>query len=92
MANTLTNVIPQLLAQGLQTLREQAVMARIVNRGYDEMAGEQGSVISIPIASAITTQDVTAAATPPSTADISPTKVSITLDQWKEAPLQLSDK
>ena len=93
MANSLTNVIPQLLAQGLQTLREQAVMARIVNRGYEEMAGEKGSTIDIPIPSAITVNNVAPLQTPPTTTpDTSPTKVSITMDQWKEAAFQLSDK
>lgn len=92
MANVLTAVIPKLLAQGLVALRENAVTAQIVNRKYEPMAGQRGSSIDIPIPSAIAAQAVTPAATPPSTADHTPTSVSIPLDQWYEAPFYLTDK
>jgi len=92
MANTLTNVIPQLLAQGLLALREMAIMPLLVNRQYETMAGPQGSSIDIPLPSAVAVQDVTPAATPPSTADQEPGTVAITLDRWKEAPFYLTDK
>ena len=42
MANTWTQVIPKLLAQGLMALREQVVLPRVVNRSNDEMAGGNG--------------------------------------------------
>lgn len=92
MANDFTVVIPRLLAQGLMALREQAFMPQIINRGYESMAGERGSTIDIPIPSAIAVQDVAPAATPPSTADVTPTMVSITMNKWKEAPFYLTDK
>jgi hypothetical protein len=90
--NTVTNVIQQLLAQGLLALRENAQMPRLVNRGYESVAGEKGSTIDIPIPSAITAQDVTPSYVPPDDAGISPTNVSINLDQWVEAPFFLTDK
>lgn len=92
MSNTLTQVIPQLLAQGLLALRQNAIMPLLVNRSYEVMAGEKGSVVEVPIPSAIAAQDVTPANTPPSTADVAPTKVNLALDKWKEAPFYLSDK
>jgi hypothetical protein len=92
MANTLTSVTPQLLAQGLLALREESVMARLVNRDYDGMAAQKGATVDVPIPSAITAAAVTAANTAPSTADISPTSVAISLDQWYEAPFYLTDK
>ncbi len=94
MANTdtLTNVIPQLLAQGLLALRQMAIMPRFVNRGYDTMAGEKGSTIDIPIPSAITAVVVSPSYVPPDDTGVSPTKVSVALDQWYEAPFFLSDQ
>lgn len=92
MSNTLTEVIPKLLAQGLLALRQQSIMPRYVNRAYETMAGDKGSTIDVPIPSAIAVQDVSPGATPPSTADVAPTKVSIAMSNWKEAPFYLTDK
>jgi hypothetical protein len=56
------------------------------------MAGQKGSTIDVPIPSAITVQSVSPGATPPSTADVAPTSVSIALSNWYEAPFYLTDK
>jgi hypothetical protein len=90
--NTLTAVIPKLLAQGLRALRQQAIMPRLVNRSYEVLAGQKGSTVDIPIPSAIVATAVTPAAVPPSTPDVAPTSVSIVMDQWFEAPFYLTDK
>jgi hypothetical protein len=92
MTNSLTNVIPQLLAQGLLALRENSIMPRLVNSDYDTLGSEKGSAITIPIPSAVTVQDVSPAATPATNTQVSPTKATITLDNWKEAAFTLSDK
>jgi hypothetical protein len=90
--NTTTNIVPQLLAQGLLALREMAIMPRLVNRKYEEEAGQKGSSIDIPIPSAISAGDVTPSYVPPDDSGISPTEVVLTLNQWKEAPFFLNDK
>ncbi len=92
MANVLTNVIPQLLAQGLITLRENSVMPRLVNSAYSEMAAKKGSTIDIPIPTAISVAEVTAAATAPAPGDSTPGTVAIALDQWYEAAFFLTDE
>lgn len=91
-SNTLTQAIPQLLAQGLLALREMAIMPRYVNRTYETMAGEKGSSIDINIPSAITAGAVTHDVTLPDDTGVVPTKVSISLDQWYEAAFFMSDK
>lgn len=92
MANTLSPLIPKILARGLLALRQEARMARLVNRGYDLAAGTKGSTVTIPVSTAVAVNNVTPAATPPATADTAPGEVSIAVDQWKEAAFHLSDK
>jgi len=92
MANTLAEVTPKILAQGLLALRGATIMPQVVNSDYSSAAGMKGSTIDVPIPSAVVAQAVTAANTPPSTADSAPTSVPIALDQWYEAPFYLTDK
>jgi hypothetical protein len=91
MSNTITNVLPQMLAQGLLALREQAILPRVVNRSYDSMAAQKGNVINIPAPSAITARAITPANAMATNVDSSPTTVALTLDWWYEAPFQMSD-
>ena len=91
MTNTLTNVLPRLLAQGLLALRQNAILPRLVNRDYQNLAAQKGNVINVPIPSAITARDVTAAVTFAANQDNNPTTAAVTLDFWKEASFHLSD-
>lgn len=92
MSNTLTEVLPKLLAQGLMALRERAIMPRLVNNGYSLTPGIKGSTVDIPIPSAITVNDVAPATTPQAHTDFTPTVKSIVVDQWKEAAFAMTDK
>jgi hypothetical protein len=92
VANTLSTVIPQLLAQGVKVLRQNAVMPYLVNRELETIAGDKGSTIDVPTPPVVAVQDVTPSNTPPATADITPGKVQVQLNQWKEAPFYLTDK
>jgi len=91
MANTLTAVIPVILAQGMMALRQNAIMARLVNTLPSGEVKQKGETISIPIPSAIEVQQVSPSNYPPSTADIIPTNAEVKLDQWWEAPFYLTD-
>jgi len=90
--NTLTAVIPQILAQGLMALRELAIMPRLVNSDYSREAAQKGATIDVPIASAITAVQVSPSYVAPDDAGVVPTTVQVPLDQWYEAPFFLSDK
>ena len=89
---TLTAVLPVLVSMGMKALRDRIVIARYCNKDFSPVPVPFGSSITVSIPSAITAVEVTAAATPPATAAIVPTAVSVTLDQWYEAPFELSDK
>ena len=96
MAGTLvtSNVVQTAVAMGLDALREQVVLPKIVNRSYEDKIGpgqRQGSTVNVAVPSAITTRSVTADVVPPAVTAVTPTSVSITLDQWKEAPFAMSD-
>jgi len=92
MANTLTEVIPKLLAQGLLALRENCVMPRLVNTDFSVEASKRGATINVPIPSAVAVTDVTAANTAPNPGNSIPTSAPIVLNSWKEAAFFLDDK
>lgn len=91
MANTITNVLPKILAQGVLALRQNALGPRLVNRSYESDAQQKGNVVNIPIPSAIAARAVTPAVAMASNVDSSPTVALVTLDHWYEAPFQMSD-
>jgi len=91
-SNTLTDVIPQILAQGLLALRSQTVLPALVNTDYGDEARERGSTVDVPIPAAIAATAVVPSYVAPDDTGIEPDKVQIVLDQWYEAPFFLSDK
>ena len=92
MANSMTNIMPKILARGLLALREQAIMPRVVNLDYSNEASMKGDTIDVPIPSSLAVSAVAPSNTPPSAVDSSPTKVQISLDQWYEAQFHMTDK
>lgn len=92
MPNSLANIVPKLLAQGLLALREMAVMPRLVSGDYGSMGAQRGSVIDVPVANNFVATDVAPAVTPGSAQDSTPTLVQIPLNQWKESAFFLTDK
>lgn len=92
MANSISNVLPKILARGLLALREQAVMPRIVNLDYSNEAAQKGDTIDVPIPSALSVSDVTPSNVLEAPADSSPTKVQIALNNWRKVNFHLDDK
>jgi len=89
--NTLTNILPKILARGLLAFREQVTMARVVNRDYGAEAKKKGSTIDIPISVAQAVTDVTPAPTKPAFVDTAPGLVQITLANWRQTAFNLKD-
>jgi hypothetical protein len=92
MANTLTDIIPTILATGLLALRSRASMPRLVNGDYSTEAAEKGDTIDVTLPVAQVASNVTPGPVPPTPADSTPTKVPIALDQWKKTNFHLTDK
>jgi hypothetical protein len=92
MANTITSIMPKILAAALLALREQAVMPRLVNFNWGTETAKKGSTIDVPLPAAQAVTDVTPAAVPPTQTDHAPTTVQLVLDKWKKSNFYLTDK
>lgn len=92
MANTTTNVLPLLLAQGLMALRKANPLTRLTNNSYQGLAEQKGAIINVPIPSAIPARAVSPSVAPVTAVDFAPTSVAVTLDWWYESPFALTDK
>ena len=71
-ANTLSNIMPKILARGLMALREQAIMPRVVNGDYSREAAQKGQTIDVPIASETSAYSITPAPTHSSAGGVTP--------------------
>lgn len=93
MSNLLTAVMPRILARGIESFRENAVMAMLVNRDFDSDARQKGSSVDVPIPSSMgEAQDVIPSVTAPVSTDLEPQFIPIKLDQWKYQSFRLTDK
>src|SRR5438270_158144 len=92
MANTLTSIMPKILASGLLALREAAVMPRLVKFDWGTETAKYGSTIDVPVPATQAAADVSPSNTPPAPADHAPTTVQIVLNKWKKSEFYLTDK
>lgn len=92
MANSLTNILDKILAQGLSTLREAAVMPRLTRTMTGQEAAQKGSTIDIPVPKSQTVADVSAGNTLVSAADKTPGLVQLAMANWKKTDFYLTDK
>lgn len=90
---SLTNIMPKILARGLMTLRQRCIMPRLVNSDYGVEAAKKGQSIAVPTSVAVPTIDVAITASTLGPTARVPGVVNIPLDQWKQStPIGLSDK
>jgi len=83
-----------MLVQGLQVLRQKAVMPQLVFKGYN-VGGPamRGDVINVPLPPTIGTSAVTPANVTAQAGDNTPTKTTVAVDNWRKAdPFYLTDK
>ena len=92
MANSLTNILDKILAQGLSTLREAAIMPRLTRSFTGQEAAQKGSTIDIPKPVTQTVGNVTNRPTHTSAANTTPKLIQLTMSNWKSTDFYLSDK
>lgn len=94
MANTLTPIIPKVIARGLPALREAAVLPRLIT-DYTGLVGseaQKGNVLTIPKSASQAVTDVTPGPTDPSNVDHTVGSVSLTIDNHRKTFFHLSDQ
>ncbi len=90
-SNTITDLMPRIVARGLLRFREQAILPRLVNSSLSAEAARRGESIRVPVSQPVTASDVTpgiAATQAPATGMQS---VNVSLDNWKSAGFFLTD-
>jgi len=92
ISNTLTAILPKILARGLLHLRSRVLMTRLVNLDYSMEAKKKGETIDVPVAASITSGAVAPAAYPAAPTNLTTATVQISLDNWQKASFGLTDK
>lgn len=93
MANTLTDLLPKILADAVVVLREQSIMPRLVRNYSDSVAASPGDTINIRKRGKVGTQAVSAGAGPTAAVDVTRNTTPLILDDWRQSePFALTDK
>ncbi len=93
MANTFSSLIPQILKSvGLPTLRENAIMTRLINTSVANVEGQVGQTVDVPIPTARTVRTVVPSASGPTNQDSTLSVVQVTLNNWRESTFYMTDK
>ena len=91
MANVFSNIIPQILESSLPTLRENAVTPRLINIDIADASGKRGDTIDVGVPQPAIVRTVTPGQDG-TNVNVTQTKVSVVLNQWRESPMMLTDK
>lgn len=89
--NTLADVAPILIKEGVMALRENSIMARKCLFDVKNELAQRGAVVNVEIPNAIPAQEVNVSSANAPT-PLVPTVVPVTLDYWYEAKFSMSDK
>ncbi len=92
ITNTLTSILPKILARGLLHLRSRVLMTRLVNLDYSMEARKKGSTIDVPVAATISSGAVAPAPYPEAPGNVTTATVQISLSNWQKASFGLTDK
>lgn len=92
MSNTLTNITDKILARGLMTLREAAVMPRLTSIDYQGEAAQYGTTIDVPTPVSQAVSTVVASHSPKAPASKQPGLIQVRMDQWKTTDFHMTDK
>lgn len=91
MSNSFDTLSPLILAGALDVLREETVLARMVNTNFDGAAGKLGDNVRIMVPVSQTVDDVTPAAVPPNLNDKTVTSRVVVIDQWKKTKFHMTE-
>lgn len=92
MPNTQSAILPVVFAKALVTLREYAVMPRLVNTDYASTPAGVGDTINVRVPLAQAVSDVSPNQGPVTPVDNTYEKRSLTLNRWRKAGFYLTDK
>lgn len=92
MSNTLTAVMYEILGRALPVLRESAWAPQVVSRDFQPQTAEKGDTIDVWTYPDSTPYNVTPSESPLAPQDTTPSKIQLTLDQWKGDNFHMTDK
>jgi len=95
MAQDVSSYVPQVLAMGLDALRNNLPILRYINTSFQEatdFANQGGDTIDVPIPSDVAANDVTPASYAPATQELGTGKAQIPVNFWKEVPWRVTDR
>ena len=91
MANDFSAYYTQLLVMAQNTLRPNLAMPGLMNYSFDGAAKEHNETINIPIAAARAVSNVTPGPNHEANEDSTPSKIPLTLTEWKKAKFHIAD-
>ena len=90
-SNSITDMMPRIVARGLLRFREQAILPRLVNSSLSAEAARRGDAVRVPMSRPVTARDVTPGAAAKQAPATAMSVVTVPLDNWKSAAFFLTD-